>query len=122
MQVCSRYHLGRASSLSKLHTEYPFTKYDIQNPVYTYSQDEYSRFLDTSNRSATPKDGKGEFEKPWTKEWTDYLFKLYNEYDGRWHVIWDRAEFPPELGYDLEVRTRFCHCCLRLLTVTFLGP
>ena len=43
-------------------------------------------------------------EKPWTKEWTDYLFKLYNEYDGRWHVIWDRAEFPSEAGFDLEVR------------------
>ncbi|KAJ2931670.1 hypothetical protein H1R20_g5401, partial [Candolleomyces eurysporus] len=96
--------------------EYPFAKYNIQNPVYTYSQDEYTRFLDTSNRSATPKDGKGEFEKPWTKEWTDYLFKLYHEYDGRWHVIWDRAEFPPEAGFDLEdLKHRYYSVCRKLI-------
>ncbi|KAF6762085.1 SWR1-complex protein 4 [Ephemerocybe angulata] len=57
-------------------TESPFAKYNIQNPVYTYSQDEYSRFLDTSNRAATPKDANPDFEKQWTKDWTDYLFRL----------------------------------------------
>lgn len=94
--------------------EYPFAKYNIQNPVYTYSQDEYNRFLDTANRSATPKDGKIEIEKPWTKELTDKLFKLYQEYDGRWHVIWDRADFPPDAGFDLEVSGER-HCLFPML-------
>lgn len=29
-----------------VHIDYPFAKYDIQNPDYTYSQDEYSRLLE----------------------------------------------------------------------------
>jgi hypothetical protein len=26
-------------------SEYPFAKYNVQNPVYTYTADEYTRFL-----------------------------------------------------------------------------
>ncbi|KAF5333479.1 hypothetical protein D9611_002640 [Ephemerocybe angulata] len=97
-------------------TESPFAKYNIQNPVYTYSQDEYSRFLDTSNRAATPKDANPDFEKQWTKDWTDYLFRLYNDYDGRWPVIWDRAEFPPEANFDLEdLKHRYYSVCRKLI-------
>ena len=42
-------------------------------------------------------------EQPWTKELTDYLFELYREYDGRWYIIWDRAEFPVECKFDIDV-------------------
>lgn len=109
-------HWVKASEDSE--AEYPFAKYNIQNPVYTYSQDEYTRFLGTSARAATPKDGKppDTSEKPWTKELTDYLFKLYNDYDGRWPVIWDRAEFPPENKFDLEdLKDRYYSVCRKLI-------
>ncbi|KAJ3533912.1 hypothetical protein NMY22_g7143 [Coprinellus aureogranulatus] len=97
-------------------TEYHFSKYNIQNPIYTYSQDEYNRFLDTSNRSATPKDGKVDLEKKWTKEQTDMLFKLYHDYDGRWHVIWDRADFAQDAGFDLEdLKHRYYSVCRKLV-------
>jgi hypothetical protein len=28
------------------YSEYPFAKYNVQHPTYTYSQDEYTRFLE----------------------------------------------------------------------------
>ncbi|EAU84382.2 SWR1-complex protein 4 [Coprinopsis cinerea okayama7 len=81
--------------------EYPFAKYNIENPHYVFSQEEYSRYLE---------------EKPWTKELTDYLFELYREYDGRWYVIWDRAEFPPECNFDIDdLKDRYYGVCRKLI-------
>ncbi|OJT07101.1 SWR1-complex protein 4 [Trametes pubescens] len=59
--------------------DYPWAKYNIQTAEYVYSQDEYSRLLE---------------DQEWTKEETDYLFKLVREYDGRFYVVHDRYDYP----------------------------
>lgn len=33
-------------------------------------------------------------DQEWTKEETDYLFKLVREFDGRFYVVHDRYEYP----------------------------
>lgn len=40
----------------------------------------------------------------WTKEETDYLFKIVKEYDSRWFVIYDRYDYPdgPERSIDVS--------------------
>ncbi|KAF8204707.1 hypothetical protein BJ912DRAFT_939101 [Pholiota molesta] len=58
--------------------EYRFAKYNIQSTQYNYSQDEYTRFLEDSE---------------WTKEETDYLFRVVQEFDSRWYIIYDRYEY-----------------------------
>ncbi|TFK22344.1 SWR1-complex protein 4 [Coprinopsis marcescibilis] len=82
-------------------SEYPFAKYNVENPHHVFSQDEYTRYLE---------------ETPWTKELTDYLFELYREFDGRWYIIWDRAEFPPECHFDIDdLKDRYYGVCRKLI-------
>lgn len=33
-------------------------------------------------------------DKDWTKEETDYLFSVVQEYDARWYIIHDRYTYP----------------------------
>jgi hypothetical protein len=87
------------------YSEYPFAKYNIQPTTYTYSQDEYTRFLE------------GEIiltrvpifyfysltDKEWTKEETDYLFSVVRDFDLRWYIIHDRYEYPQAPSRTLEV-------------------
>ncbi|KII94890.1 hypothetical protein PLICRDRAFT_86353 [Plicaturopsis crispa FD-325 SS-3] len=103
---------GRTDSLQLHHwvqattepdAEYPFAKYNIQPTTYTYSQDEYTRLLEDEN-------------KIWTKEETDYLFKLVQEYDSRWFVIHDRYDYPDGEEHSLEdLKDRYYGVCRKLL-------
>ncbi|KAL4247057.1 SWR1-complex protein 4 [Abortiporus biennis] len=81
--------------------EYLYAKYNIQNTVQQYSQDEYTRLLDDKN---------------WTKEETDYLFQIVQEYDGRFYVIADRYEYPDGPGRSLEeIKDRYFSICRKLV-------
>ncbi|EGO27874.1 hypothetical protein SERLADRAFT_447095 [Serpula lacrymans var. lacrymans S7.9] len=81
--------------------EYPFEKYNVKSTIYTYSQDEYTRFLD---------------DKEWTKEETDYLFELVRDYDMRWYIIYDRYEYPDGTPRSMEdLKDRYYSVCRKLI-------
>ncbi|PPQ65952.1 hypothetical protein CVT26_010714 [Gymnopilus dilepis] len=81
--------------------EYPFAKYNVQPNTYTYTQDEYTRFLE---------------DKEWSKEETDYLFNLVRDYDSRWYIIHDRYEYPNGPPRSLEdLRDRYYSVCRKLI-------
>ncbi|GLB33978.1 putative SANT/Myb-like domain of DAMP1 [Lyophyllum shimeji] len=82
-------------------TEYPFAKYNVQSNVFTYSQDEYTRFLE---------------DKEWTKEETDYLFQLARDYDVRWYVMYDRYDFPGGVPRSIDdLKERYYSVCRKLV-------
>lgn len=97
------------SDISYSYLEYPFAKYNVQPPTYTYSQDEYTRFLEgeiilTNGQSA------GIYiyssisaDKEWTKDETDYLFSVVRDFDLRWYIIHDRYEYPESPSRSIEV-------------------
>ena len=75
--------------------EYPFAKYNVQPKPYNYSQDEYTRLLEGSSpQLPPPRVSRPSTDNEWTKEETDYLFKIVQEYDLRWYVIHDRYDYP----------------------------
>ncbi|KAG5652415.1 hypothetical protein H0H81_005063 [Sphagnurus paluster] len=81
--------------------EYPFVKYNVSSNVFTYSQDEYTRFLE---------------DKEWSKEETDYLFQVARDYDVRWFIVHDRYDFPggtPRTVDDLK--DRYYSVCRKLV-------
>ncbi|KAJ7498745.1 hypothetical protein FB451DRAFT_8701 [Mycena latifolia] len=81
--------------------EYPFAKYNVQPATYTYSQDEYTRFL---------------LDDEWTKDETDYLMNIVREYDTRWYVIQDRYEYPGGVERSMEdLKDRYCSVCRKLI-------
>ncbi|KAF9481813.1 hypothetical protein BDN70DRAFT_875754 [Pholiota conissans] len=81
--------------------EYQFAKYNIQTTQYTYSQDEYTRFLEDSE---------------WTKEETDYLFSVVQEFDLRWYIIYDRYEYTGGPIRTLEdLKDRYYSVCRKLV-------
>ncbi|KAJ7638929.1 hypothetical protein FB45DRAFT_739854 [Roridomyces roridus] len=81
--------------------EYQFAKYNVQPVAYTYSQDEYTRFLE---------------DEEWTKEETDYLMNIVREYDTRWYVILDRYDFPSPKERTMEdIKDRYCAVCRKLI-------
>ncbi|KAJ3921841.1 hypothetical protein F5877DRAFT_35054 [Lentinula edodes] len=81
--------------------DYKFAKYNAQPTVYEWSQDEYSRHLEDSE---------------WTKEETEYLFKLAQEYDIRWHIINDRYEYPSGPKREIEdLKDRYYSVCRKLI-------
>lgn len=62
--------------------EYPFAKYNIKLKFPNrYTTDEYNRHLRSED---------------WSREETDYLMDLVEEYDLRWVVIADRYDFQPQ--------------------------
>ncbi|KAL4906500.1 SWR1-complex protein 4 [Aspergillus multicolor] len=62
--------------------EYPFAKYNIKTNVpRRYTTDEYNRHLRSDD---------------WSREETDYLMDLVEEYHLRWMVIADRYDFQPQ--------------------------
>ncbi|KAF4619755.1 hypothetical protein D9613_005251 [Agrocybe pediades] len=82
-------------------SDYPFAKYNIQSTSYTYSQDEYTRFLE---------------DKEWTKDETDYLFNIVKEYDTRWYIIHDRYEYPGGPSRSMEdMKDRYYSVCRKLV-------
>lgn len=42
-------------------------------------------------------------DEEWTKEETDYLFSVVQDYDSRWYIIYDRYDFPEGATRSLEV-------------------
>ena len=87
-------------------SEYPFAKYNVPPTTYTYTQDEYTRFLEGS---CILLHVEGflywlPLDKEWSQDETDYLFNLAREYDSRWYIIHDRYEFPNGVPRTLEVR------------------
>ncbi|KAF5363422.1 hypothetical protein D9756_000389 [Leucocoprinus leucothites] len=81
--------------------DYPFAKYNAQTAHYTYSQDEYARYLE---------------DKEWTKEETDYLFGLVRDFDSRWYIIYDRYEYPGGPSRALEdLKDRYYSVCRKLV-------
>lgn len=43
-------------------------------------------------------------DSEWTKEETDYLFGVVQEFDSRWYIIYDRYEYAGGPTRSLEVR------------------
>ncbi|KIK67949.1 hypothetical protein GYMLUDRAFT_36753 [Collybiopsis luxurians FD-317 M1] len=82
-------------------TEYKYAKYNIQPTIYEWSQDEYTRHLEDSD---------------WTKEETEYLFKIAQDYDLRWYIIHDRYEYPNGRTRELEdLKDRYYSVCRKLI-------
>ncbi|KAJ7240312.1 hypothetical protein B0H12DRAFT_1024723 [Mycena haematopus] len=93
------YHWTKASADPD--AEYSFAKYNVQRPIYTYSEDEYTSFL---------------VDPEWSKEETDYLMNIVAEYDTRWYVIHDRYEFPGGVARSMEdLKDRYCSVCRKLI-------
>ena len=62
--------------------EYAFAKYNIKAKIpHRYSDEEYNRHLKSND---------------WSRQETDYLMDLVEEYDLRWVVIADRYDFQPQ--------------------------
>lgn len=62
--------------------ESTFAKYNVKVSTPTYDDQQYDELLQN---------------KDWTRDETDYLMNLAQDYDLRWPVIWDRYEYqPPE--------------------------
>ncbi|KAG6821560.1 hypothetical protein H0H93_000069 [Arthromyces matolae] len=81
--------------------EYPFVKYNVSSNVFTYTQDEYTRFLE---------------DKDWSKEETDYLFSVAREYDVRWFVVYDRYDFPGGVTRTVDdLKDRYYSVCRKLV-------
>ncbi|KAH9881318.1 hypothetical protein IAQ61_000041 [Plenodomus lingam] len=59
-------------------TEY--VKYDIKVDMPTFTDEEYDAHLRSDD---------------WSREETDYLFEVVQDYSYRWAVIWDRYEYEP---------------------------
>jgi DNA methyltransferase 1-associated protein 1 len=88
-------------------SEYPFAKYNVQPTSYTYSEDEYARFLEGLPRNASRAIFLHSTDKEWNKEETDYLFRLAGEYDLRWYIIQDRYDRPDGTPRTVEARMQF---------------
>lgn len=68
--------------------EYPFAKYNIKPQLpRRYTDEEYNRHLKSDD---------------WTREETDYLMDLVEEYDLRWVVIADRYDYQPRASENSE--------------------
>ncbi|KAF9513258.1 hypothetical protein BS47DRAFT_1317687 [Hydnum rufescens UP504] len=78
-----------------------YAKYNTPSQVYTYSQDDYVKFLQ---------------DDEWSKEETDYLFSLAREYDLRFLVMADRYDFPGGRPRNIEdLKSRYYGVCRRLI-------
>lgn len=82
--------------------EYPFSRYNAKSPDFTYSEEEYTKFL--------------EDPPEWTKEETDYLFNLIREYDSRFYIVNDRYDFPGGPTRSMEdLKDRYYSVCRKLI-------
>ncbi|KAI0321956.1 hypothetical protein OF83DRAFT_1050227 [Amylostereum chailletii] len=81
--------------------EYPFLKYNIKSPEYTYSLDEYTRLLE---------------DEAWSKGETDYLFQLVQDFDSRFFIIADRYDYPNGPPRTMEdLKDRYYSVCRKLI-------
>jgi DNA methyltransferase 1-associated protein 1 len=65
-------------------TEY--IKYDIKLDLPTFTDEEYDAYLRSDD---------------WSREETDYLLDMINDYSYRWAVIWDRYDYQPSNGQEV---------------------
>lgn len=66
-----------------LEQEYAFAKYNIKAKVpHRYSDEEYNKYLQSAD---------------WSREETDYLMDIVQDYDLRWIIIADRYDYQPPL-------------------------
>lgn len=71
-----------------LEQEYTFAKYNIKpRTPKRYTDEEYSKLLQSND---------------WTREETDYLMDLVQEYDLRWMIIADRYEYQPRVDSEAD--------------------
>lgn len=97
--IPSKYHANAA-----LQAEYKFAAYNVQSNIYSYSSEEYLKFLRDDD---------------WSREETDYLFELCHTYDLRFIVIHDR--YDPPTGSSTtkrsveDLKDRYYTCCRRLI-------
>ncbi|KAF8631551.1 hypothetical protein AX15_002306 [Amanita polypyramis BW_CC] len=85
---------------SDANLEYPFAKYDVRPASYTYSAEEYTKFLE---------------DKEWTRDETDYLFSLAQEYDTRWYIVHDRYSYPNANRSIEDLKDRYYSVCRKLV-------
>lgn len=82
--------------------DYHFAAFNAPPNVYSYSPDEYTNLLQ---------------DEDWTREETEYLFRLCQQYDLRFIVIHDRYDYPsartPRSLEDLKAR--YYDCCRKLI-------
>jgi len=57
-----------------------YDKYDVQVDLPTFTDDEYDALLRSDD---------------WSREETEYLLQMVNDFSYRWAVIWDRYDFQP---------------------------
>ncbi|KZP00204.1 hypothetical protein CALVIDRAFT_560796 [Calocera viscosa TUFC12733] len=83
--------------------DYRFARYNVDSSPITYTDEEYEAIygtipaaLDSAMLASTSKE-----DAPWTKEDTDYLFRLVREYDQRFIVVVDR--WAPPSGIDRPI-------------------
>lgn len=63
-----------------------YVKYDIKVDVPTFTDEEYDAHLRSTD---------------WSREETDYLFEVVQDFSYRWAVIWDRYEYQPSKNRQL---------------------
>lgn len=76
----------------------------MSNP-YKYTDEEYTQLLEGTSPSIPPF-GRIHFiaDPEWSREETDYLFKMIEDYDSRFLVVHDRYDFSEDIPRSLEVR------------------
>ncbi|KAF9644509.1 hypothetical protein BDM02DRAFT_938105 [Thelephora ganbajun] len=80
---------------------YRFEHYNVVSNPYKYTDEEYAQLLE---------------DPEWSREETDYLFKMIEDYDSRFLIVHDRYEFPggvPRLLEDLK--DRYYSICRKLV-------
>ncbi|TQS38597.1 hypothetical protein Golomagni_00897 [Golovinomyces magnicellulatus] len=73
---------GASTSFSESEIEDSvFAKFNVRMKTVNYNDDQYRAHFQCSD---------------WSKDETDYLMKLAEEFDLRWPIIWDRYDFQPK--------------------------
>ena len=80
--------------------EYKFADLNTSSGVYSYSNDEYHQHLR---------------DDEWTKEETDYLIDLCQQYDLRFVIITDRYTWPDKERSMEDLKARYYAICRRLI-------
>lgn len=65
-----------------------FVKFNVRVNVPEYNEEQYNAKLQSDD---------------WTKDETDYLLGLVKDFDLRWPIIWDRYDYSPKRGEDVEM-------------------
>jgi len=73
-----------------INAPYQFAKYNIKVEAPVYTEEIYESLLS---------------DPDWTKEETDYLVNLVQEYGQKWAILWDRYEYTPTKTIDSNDET-----------------